>query len=167
MKTGLERIREHMAEYLAQQGVNAVTAWPGQERKYLNEPVVVVSLRGCQAGPAGFQDYLGERFNEETGLWEELYGRKAVLTFGLDLYAAPESSGADLQQAFHRLAQALTMGSPEGLQVQEFSCGETEYDEKARLHRRKAQAVCTAYLYAVAQTGDEFLDFELRGGLKQ
>ena len=156
-----------MTEYLVQQGVNAVTAWPGQERKYLNEPVVVVSLRGCQAGPAGFQDYLGERFNEETGLWEELYGRKATLTFGLDLYATPESGGADLQQAFHRLAQALTAGSPEGLQVQEFSCGETEYDEKARLNRRMAQAVCTAYLYAVAQTGDEFLDFELRGGLKQ
>ena len=51
--------------------------------------------------------------------------------------------------------------------MQEFSCGETEYDAGARLRRRKAEAVCDAWLYAAAQAGGEFLDFELRGGLKQ
>lgn len=166
MSVGLDAVRERMADYLTAQGVEAVTAWPGQERMRRTGPVTVVSLRSCQAGPAGFQDYLGERYNGETGLWEELYGRKAVLTFGLDLYASAEGDGADLQTAFDALAEALTRGGPQGLTVQEFSCGETEYDGQARLRKRTAQAVCQAYLYAVARPDGEFLEFELRGGLK-
>lgn len=167
MSTGLDTIRERMAEYLSGQGVAALTAWPAGERQELKTPVAVVSLRGCQAGPGGFQDYLGERYNESTGLWEELYGRRAELTFGLDLYAAPDSDGTQLQAAFDRLAAALTRGVPEGMALQSFSCGQTEYDGQSRLLKRQVEAVCTAHLCAVAQTGGEFLDFELRGGLKQ
>lgn len=167
MSTGLDSIRERMADYLNAQGVNALAAWPAEDRQERETPVAVVSLRGCQAGPGGFQDYLGERYNESTGLWEELYGRRAELTFGLDLYAAPDRDGADLQAAFDKLAAALTRGVPEGLVLQSFSCGQTEYDNQARLLKRQVEAVCTAHLCAVAQAGGEFLDFELRGGLKQ
>jgi hypothetical protein len=155
-----------MADYLTTQGIDAVTAWSGQERLRRSEPVAVVSLRGCQVGPAGFQDYLGEQYDQETGLWKELYGRKAELTFGLDLYAPADGSGADLQAAWDRLAEALTRGGPEGLAVREFSCGETAYDTSARMLKRTAQAVCEGYLYAVAQPGEDFVEFELRGGLK-
>jgi hypothetical protein len=167
MSTGLDDILGRMADYLTAQGVEAVAAWPGQARLERTRPVVVVSLRGCQAGAAGFQDYLGERYNETTGLWEELYGRRATLTFGLDLYAPAEGTEDGMQRAFHDLAQALTKGGPEGLTVQEFSCGETAYDSGGRLLKRTAQAVCLAYLYAVAEPGGVFLDFELRGGVKQ
>ena len=166
MSTGLERIRERMTDYLTARGVAVVTAWPEGGRQELDGPVVVVSLRGCQAGPAGFQNYLGERYNEETGLWEELYGRKATLTFGLDLYAPVRGDGADLQQAFDTLAAALAEDGPEGLTVKEFSCGESQYDGAARLRKRTALAVCEAYLYAVARGGELFTDFELRGGLQ-
>lgn len=167
MSTGLDTIRERMADYLNAQGVTALTAWPAEERLERKLPAAVVSLRGCQAGPGGFQDYLGERYNESTGLWEELYGRRAELTFGLDLYASPKSSGEELKLAFDKLAAALTRGVPEGLALQSFSCGQTEYDQQARLLKRQVEAVCTAHLCAVAQAGGEFLDFELRGGLKQ
>lgn len=166
MSVALDAIRERMADYLNAQGVEAVTAWPEQARTRRAGPVAVVSLRACQAGPAGFQDYLGERYNEKTGLWEELYGRKAVLTFGLDLYAPAEGDGADLQAAFDALAAALALGGPEGLTVQEFSCGETAYDGQARLRKRPVQAVCQTYLCTAAQPGEAFLEFELRGGLK-
>lgn len=166
MSAGMERIRERMRNYLTEQGVNAIAAWPEGARKELDGPVVVVSLRECQAGPAGFQNYLGERYNQETGLWEELYGRKARLTFGLDLYAPARSDGADIQRAFDTLVTALTGDGPVGLAVREVSCEETEYDPSARLQVRSARAVCDAYLYAVAQPGEIFLDFELRGGLK-
>ena len=166
MNTGLQAIRERMAEYLNSCGVRAVTAWPGETRSRLEEPVVVVSLRGCKAGPAGVQDYLGERYNQETGMWEELYGRKAEITFGLDLYDGRDGDGARLQTAFDALSQALTQGGPEGLALVEFSCGETDYDPSARLLRRKAEAVCQACLYAVAQEGGLFTDFTLRGEMK-
>ena len=164
MSTGLEAIRERMADYLTARGVRAVTAWPGEARPEQLEPAVVVSLRGCRVGPAGFQDYLGERYDEQTGLWEELYGRKAKLTFGLDLYAPAREDGMELQTAFDTLAAALMEDGPRGLEVLEFSCGETEYDSQARLLKRPAQAVCQTWLYSTPQSGELFLDFELRGG---
>jgi hypothetical protein len=41
------------------------------------------------------------------------------------------------------------------------------YDPAQRLLKRTAEAVCTAYLYAVTEPGGTFLDFEIRGGIKQ
>ena len=87
MSAGMEQIRAQMAEHLNSHGVVAVTAWPDSGRTEEDRVVAVVSLRGCQVGPAGFQNYLGERYDQETGLWQERYGRRARLTFGLDLYA--------------------------------------------------------------------------------
>ena len=166
MSVGLQAIRERMAQYLEDQGVPAVTAWPGEERLRRDDPITVVSLRGCRAGPAGFQDYLGERYDQETGQWEEIYGRRTELTFGLDLYAPAETEGEVLQAAFDALADALTRGCPQGLSLVEFSCGETVYDRQARLLRRPAQAVCQAYLHAITRPGGLFVDFELRGEVK-
>ena len=166
MSAGLEAIRERMAEYLKGQGVAAVPAWPGAARERQDGPVTAVSLRRCQTGPAGFQDYLGERYNESTGLWEEWYGRQATLTFGLDLYAPARGDGEALQAAFDALAAALLAGGPPELPVQEFSCGETVYDREARLLKRPAEAVCQAYLGAAERPGGIFTDFELRGGIK-
>lgn len=166
MSAGLQAIQEHMAKYLTAQGVRTVTAWPGQERPSRSKPVAVISLRGCQNAPSGFQDYLGERYNQQTGLWEELYGRKAQITFGLDVYAPGDGEENALQEAFDKIATALAQGGPRDLAVQEFSCEETQYDSQTRLQRRSVQVACQAYLYAVAREGGEFLDFELRGGLK-
>lgn len=97
-------------------------------------------------GPAGFQDYLGERFDRDSGQWTELYGRKAELTLGLDLYAPEEMEGAAMETALFRLARALVRGGPEGVSIREFSYGETEHDSKARLLRRSVRAVCVVCL---------------------
>ena len=61
------------------------------------------------------------------------------------------------------LAGACAGAGPEGLDIREFSCGETGYDRDSRLLKRPAQAVCTACLYAVTEPGGAFLDFEVRG----
>lgn len=166
MSMGLEKIRESMCAFLNRQGLATVTAWPRREREELSEAVVCVSLRRCEAGPSGYRDYLGERWNEETREWEELYGRKTRLTFGLDLYADPLEGESAIQTAFDRLAQALQSGGPEGMKLAELSCAETVYDPGGRLLRRSVEAVCSAYLYAVTQPGGAFLDFEIRGELK-
>lgn len=164
---GMERVRERMAEYLRQRGVEAETAWSDQPRTEKQSPVTVVSLRSCEAGAAGFQDYLGERYNEETGLWEELYGKRAELTLGLDLYAGRGTDGAELQRAFDALTDALAQGGPAGMEVRSFSCGETEYDQRAGRMKRSAQAVCEVWLYAAVWPEGEFLEFEVRGGMKR
>ena len=58
-----------MAVYLTARGAAAMTAWTGRERERLTRPTAVVSVRKCQVGPAGFQDYLGERFDRDSGQW--------------------------------------------------------------------------------------------------
>lgn len=167
MSAGLEKIRQMMADYLNGQGVPAVTAWPGQPRQELEQPVVVVSLRGCRAGPAGFQNYLGERFDETTGRWEERYGKQAELTFGLDIYGPEKGDGETVQRTFDALAGALIRGGPEGMDLREFSCGQTVRDGERRLLKRPVEAVCAALLWAVEDAGGELIDFELRGVVKQ
>ena len=167
MSAGLEKIRQTMADYLNQRGVPAVTAWPMEPRQVREEPVAVVSLRGCRAVGASFQDYLGERFDQESGRWEERYGKKAQITFGLDLYAPEQGDGACLQAAFDTLAGALLLGGPEGMELQEFSCGATLRDPASRRLKRPVEAVCAVWLCAVADGGGAFIDFELRGVVKQ
>lgn len=166
MSAGLEHIRQHMADFLNKRGVKAVTAWPMSPKTAQEEPVVAVSLRGCKAGPVGFQNYLGDRYDEEKGKWEERYGRKAELTFGLDIYAQEKGDGEAVQAAFDTLAGALLLGGPEGLELQSFSCGQTARDGESRRLKRPVEAVCTAYLCAVADAGGAFVDFELRGVMK-
>lgn len=164
MSGKLDQIRERMAEYLTEQGLKAVTAWPDTGcGSWWNGPVVAVSLRECKAAGSGFADYLGERYDENSGRWQELYGKRLELRLGLDLYAAGEKAAEQIQTAFDRLAQALHDGGPDGVKIKEFSCGETGYDKEKRLFRRTVEAECTAYLFAVAEEGGAFLDFEIKG----
>ena len=143
-----------------------MTAWTGRERERLTRPTAVVSVRKCQVGPAGFQDYLGERFDRDSGQWTELYGRKAELVFGLDIYGGGRTGEADLQAAFDRMARALMDRGPEGLLVQEFSCGETEYDSRCGRMKKPAQAVCAAYVWNEEER-ETFREIEVRGGMRQ
>ena len=158
-----QAVREQMAAFLRQQGVDAVCAYPEERRRQRSGPVAAVSLRACQGGPGGFRDYLGERYDESTGQWQELYGRRVTLTFGLDLYG--ESAG-ELQTAYDRMAEAFQWEGPAGLALRELSCGETEYDQGGQLLRRPVEAVYEACLYAAAEPGGLFQDFEIRGGLE-
>ena len=164
--TGLDSVRQAMADYLTQRGIMAVCAWPEEKRVLDPRPVVAVSVRQCESGPGGFRDYLGERRNPETGAWEELYGRRLRLCFGLDLYAPRTAGAAGVEALFDSLAGAFGQGGPEGLAVREISRGETEYDREAGLYKCAAQARCEAWLYAVADEGGAFLDFEVRGRRK-
>ena len=164
--TGLEKVCQQMADYLNSRGVPAVTAWPMTPRREQEAVVAAVSLRGCKVEPAGLQNYLGERFDGETGRWEERYGRRARIALGLDLYAPEKGDGAALQAAFDALAQALLLGEPEGLAVEEFSCGQTARDGESRRLKRPVEAVCTAWLSAANDAGGGFTDFDLRGVAK-
>ena len=166
MSVDMARIRETVVRYLQERGVNAAAAWPGEPAVSVEKPVAVVSVQSCRAEAGSFLDYLGERFDPDTGLWQELYGRRAEITFGLDLWAPKGSSGADLQALFEQVSGALATGGPDGLTVRELACDETEYDSRHRLLKRKVRAVCGACLYAAVPAGETFLDFELRGGLK-
>lgn len=165
MSAGVQGLTKALADYLSAQGARAVPAWDTGRRQALAGPTAVVSLRGCRVIPMGLQDYLGQRRRED-GAWEELYGREAALTFGLDLYAPEGTEDAAFQEQLDRLSAALLAGAPEGLAVEEFSWGELAFDSQQRLLRQSAQALCRAYLCAAEQADGMFTDFELRGGVK-
>lgn len=128
-------------------------------------PVVAVSMRSCTAEQSGFANYLGERKNTETGIWEELYARKINVILGLDIYASVELGETAIELVFDQLVEALTIQSMDGMTLGEISCKETGYDEGERLLKRTVEAEGMLYLYAVAEAGETFLDFKLKGGL--
>jgi len=113
-----------------------------------------------EAGPPGFQDYLGERYDEARGAWGELYGKRMKLTLGLDLYAA---TAGQAQEGLDLLTAALEGELPAGLRLEEFSAGETCWREKERRFLCPAQARFTVWSYAVAGEDGSFLDFEVEG----
>lgn len=162
--TGLDRVREALADYLAGRGIHAVTAWPEERRKRHGDPVVAVSLEEVHSGSSGFQNYLGERYNPETRRWEELYGKKLDLTFGLHIYGGREQGAAGCGSCFDALAGALSAGGPEGLRLGSLSCGETSFDQDTGMFLCPAKLNASAWLYAAAEEdGGALLDFEVRG----
>ncbi len=162
---GLDELRDLIANHLSEAGLCTVTAWESGNRLGRDCTVVAVSLRSCSVGTGGFANYLGERLNQGSGLWEAVYGRRVSATVGLDLYASVGVGEVAVVAAFDNLVAALTETPPEGLNLETISCGETVYDEGERLLKRSVEAECTFYLYAVSVEGDSFLDFKLKGGL--
>ena len=106
MSLDFGEIRERMAEYLISQGIDAVCAYPEEKRLRRTGAVAAVSLRACQGGPGGFQDYLGERWDEESGQWQELYGTKLI-----GYYLNEEKDwGLDMNELETRLEEAKAKG---------------------------------------------------------
>ena len=157
---GTEELSRRLADHLTSKGLRAVTAWTGRQRAGDGETVAAVSLRARESGPPGFQNYLGERFDQESGTWEELYGKQEELTFGLDLYG---DTAEKVQAALDTLADILDQGGPEGLRPAEFSAGETVYRAEERRYVCPVQARFRVWSYAVAREEGTFLDFDVRG----
>ena len=157
---GVQELRQALARYLTEKGLEAVTAWGEQRRCRPGRAVAAVSLRGMECKGSGLQDYLGERFDGDRGQWEELYGKKVELTFGLDVYAA---TAQEVQAGLEALGTALEQRGAAGMAPVELSAGETEYQSESRRYVCPVQARFSAWATAVSRGEGEFLDFEVRG----
>ena len=145
--------------FLRQQG-REVTAWVLDGRGRLFEPPALPPSAPTRAGE-----------------WDLLVGVEqawAVHRAGRVRRSGPlcAQGPEGLVLALERMGYELVPARPgvpvlrsdrEGFSLQEFSSGETAYDEGSRLLRKPAQGVCTVCLYAVAEPGGAFLDFEIRG----
>lgn len=159
----LEALQDHLAGFLTRHGVPALASWPQERRAAFDGPVVLVSLDKLDCGPAAMQDYLGQRLDEETGQWKELYGRRANMTFVLDVLAGPGVEGHECRAVFEQVVRAFRLEKPEGLSVRALTGEELEYDEKEGLLRLRCQLECAGWLYAAGEEAGTFLDFTLRG----
>ena len=90
-----------------------------------------------------------------------------MLFRSLDIYAPEKGGGETVQRAFDALAGALILGGPDGMDIQGFSCGQTVWDSERRRLKRPVETVCIAWLCAVSDTGGTFVDFVLRGVVKE
>lgn len=157
---GVQELRQELAGYLTEHGLEALPAWGEEKRQRMGHAVAAVSLRGMECKGSGLQDYLGERFDRESGQWEELYGKTVELTFGLDVYAA---TAEEVHRGLELLTAALDRDGPGGMKVVELSLGEPAYKQESKGYVCPVQGRFQVWAVAVDREDGSFLDFEVRG----
>ncbi len=151
----LDSVLSAVKALLIDAGITAVREFPDVELQHKAVPIVCVGVKKCAVTPPGWGDYLGL-----TGAGAEVYGARAELSLGLDVYApAPE----DCARTYEAISDAFGFAPP-GLKLRSLSCGETKCDGDTGLFVSRCEADCLALLerQQTAEPG-EFTDFVLRG----
>ena len=151
--TTLATIRQAMTAFLAEAGIEALSAWPKEVWKGRKTPVAVVQVKEVEAGASGFQNYLGQTYDPAARQWTERYGRRITVKFGV--------SGC--QALLEQVAQALMERGPAGFAVEKWSAGETAFDQASGMFWGKLQAVCRGMLVAGMEESGELEGFTVRG----
>ena len=159
----LDELQERLATFLNEHGVPAMASWPEGRRRDGEEPIVLVSLDKLDCGPAAMQDYLGQMLDEESGMWLELYGRKAKMSFVLDVLARPGVGMQACRTVFDGILRVFQREKPAGMSVSQLKGEEPEYDEKEGLLRLRCRLECVGWLYTAGDEAGTFLDFTLKG----
>ena len=163
MTGALNALRQSVVELLQECGLHAVAAMEPDSRKRWDGPVAAVALDRVVCAAGGFQDYLGERHNPDTGREEEIYGRAVELTLSLDLYAPRDGGAGACQQALGVMAEALAFRGAGGLSVGEIHSGAVEFLERDGLYRLPVKCTCKGWLVAAVDSSGAFVDFEVKG----
>lgn len=161
--TTLAAMQSKMTEFLAQQGIRALAAWPKQDRTQRKEPLAVVKVKEIEASGIGFQHYLGESLDETGQQWTETYGQKATVRFAIELYSPPETGEEGCRQLLDQVAAALQAGGPAGLTTDSWVMGETCFQQASGMFHGRLQVVCRGLLTAQTDTDGAFLGFEVKG----
>lgn len=159
----LDELQATLAAFLTERGVDAMASWPEERRTHKEHPVTLVSLEKVDCGPTALQDYLGQKLDRETGMWQEVYGRRATMTFVLDVLATAGVGVQACRTVFADILRIFQTEKPAYLSVRELTGEEPEYDEKEGLLRLRCRLECSGWLYAAGEEAGEFLEFALRG----
>lgn len=163
---GLAALRQAMTDYLTAQGVESMTAWPKEQAGALTAPLAVVQVKEVEAGSAGFQNYLGQRYDAETRRWTEAFGQKVSVKFLVTLYSPRQDGERGCRALVDRVAEAFLRGGPEGFAVEKWSVGETGFDRESGSFRGKLQAVCRGMLTAVTSESGALVGFRVKGEVR-
>lgn len=163
---GLVALRQAMTDYLTAQGVESMTAWPKDRVGALTAPLAVVQVKEVEAGSAGFQNYLGQRYDAETRSWTETFGQKVSVKFLVTLYSPRQDGERGCRALVDRVAEAFLRGGPEGFAVEKWSVGETGFDRESGSFRGKLQAVCRGMLTAVTSESGALVGFRVKGEVR-
>lgn len=119
-----------------------------------------------EAGSAGFQNYLGQRYDAETRSWTEAFGQKVSVKFLVTLYSPRQDGERGCRALLDRVAEAFLRGGPEGFAVEKWSVGETGFDRESGSFRGKIQAICRGMLTAVTSESGALVGFRVKGEVK-
>jgi hypothetical protein len=165
--TLLTEMRQDMADYLAEQGINALEAWPREAHRAELSPVVLVQVEKIQGGPAGFQHYLGEFYSREEGQWLAWYGQRVKVTFALELYSPSRVGEEGCRELLDQVCLALQTGGPAGLTMESWTMEEPRFLSDSGLFRGKMTLVCSGVISAEETGGILFEDVVVKGRAEQ
>lgn len=163
MTGALAGLRQGTVDLLNGQGIQAVAAFEADGRKRWSSPVAAVSLAKVVCEPGGFKNYLGTRYNEESGDAEEVYGRAVELTLTLDIYGPRDGGEGACRDVLDEMAELLMARGPNGLAVRELESGPVEFLDGCGMYRLPVQCRCQAWLAAVTSQDGDFVDFIVKG----
>lgn len=161
------QVRAAVQAALEECGINAAQAYERDKFSPPVSPLCVIGARKASIESAGILDYLGERWNEERGSVEEVYGKAWRLTLSLDVYAPRQEGAATCEEISEEVMAALLQGLPSGLKAEELSWEESRWEKEYGLFLRCGSAKFSAYfLAAVAEDETVVSDFILKGVIK-
>jgi hypothetical protein len=146
-------------------GICAARAYTGHEINRDAGPRVHIGIKKGLSESAGFGGYLGTRLDPERGE-VELFGYKLDVTIELML-CAPESGGAAAAEALYSQIAEAVCGLPSGIKQKRLALKGGEADLKTGMFKCEAELDCTVhFVFTVSQEDTEFLDFEIKGVVK-
>ena len=162
--TAAGQVRSEIVSRLKAAGLDAAEAYEDERFRERSGSVVAVGAKQAELAHAGLMNYLGERYDAESGRTVEVYGRKLKMAASLDVYAPRRKGARGCEQTAEAVSEALLDGLADGLTLDELSWEKTEWDEEYGMFVRRGTARCTAYFVATADEESAVLtDFILKG----
>ena len=151
----LDAMTQTLVDELAEHGVHAVRAFPG-ETPEPDGSAVAVCLKKATVAPGGFGDYMGM-----SGSGEQ-FGLSCRAVFALDVYSAAAEGSAGRSAAVDDLILAVGELSG-GFGPGELGIGAAEFDTK--LCRMRCRCELGAQFWLVREPGGEteFTGFTVKG----
>ena len=161
------QVREALGQALGASGIAAVQAYEKEKFSPLSSVLCVIGERAAHIGAAGALDYLGERWNEERGTVEEVYGKTWQLTLSVDIFAPRTAGAAACEEASEEVTAVLLQNLPSGLRAEEISWEESRWDKEYGLFLRRGSVKFSASFLATAAEDETVVsDFILKGVVK-
>ncbi len=157
----LRQIRDAVISALRTEGLAAEAAFPEKWAAERKTPLATVAVGTAEGRALGFDGYLGE-IRGEDGQVREVYGKRLEGVITIDLRA---ERAADCEEG-GETAAALLGKLPEGIRPGELSWEALSWEKQTGLFLRRGTLRCEALFLAETSGGPEFLDFILKGVLR-
>lgn len=162
--TAVQQVKTALVAALQGAGLETMGAYSEEQLKQYQTAVITVGVREMKITHAGAMEYLGERYDAVRDVVLEVYGRKMLMRFSLDVYA-PRALGAEgCETAAEAVTQTMMSALPGGLRMKDIDWAEAKWDRAYGMFRLSAAAEYEAFFSA--ETAEEdvvFTDFILRG----